>query len=372
MLIEAKDRKTIVESIRQKWPPTTSLILKFSNQVMEVRTNLPELHDTLVDYYEPFLEREAGTPDIVITAHETETPNIGIALIQKPPDPGKNKIKEEYTILEGGRLVRKRLTGMVFVFGGEDHLACGPCLENNNQVINFINNRVIEKALNKGFILGHAAGILMNGKGLALAGVSGAGKSTLALHLLSRGATFVSNDRLLVERTGQGLSMHGVAKMPRINPGTALNNPDLAKVIPNEQKDRFLSLSTEELWNLEHKYDVMISECFGKNRFVLEGPMDALVILNWKVAPEPANIGMVDINLRRDLLRAFMKPAGVFINPSRNGFFQDPSEEDYIKTLGDIPVFEITGGVDFTEACDRLGEFMGSGGSSIGIIEKTK
>ena len=65
-----------------------------------------------------------------------------------------------------------------------------------------------------------------------MAGFSGAGKSTLALHVMSLGATFVSNDRVMVAETPANDSgapmMYGVAKHPRINPGTAMNNPDLA------------------------------------------------------------------------------------------------------------------------------------------------
>ena len=62
----------------------------------------------------------------------------------KDPKPGKSKIKEEYGDLEGNRLVCKRLTGMVFVFGGETNLALGPCLVNSNLVVNFINNSRIQ------------------------------------------------------------------------------------------------------------------------------------------------------------------------------------------------------------------------------------
>ena len=62
----------------------------------------------------------------------------------KTPDPGKTKIKEEYVDLDDGRIVRKRLTGMLFVFGGGQNVAVGPCGANLNQVINFINNRYIE------------------------------------------------------------------------------------------------------------------------------------------------------------------------------------------------------------------------------------
>ncbi len=132
--------------------------------------------------------------------------------MQKKPDPGKSKIKEEYAEIEGGRIVRKRFAGMHFIFGGELHVAIGPCLENPNRIVAFINNRFIALKLNEGCLLGHAAG-------LAPGGFFGAGKSTLALHLMSRGVTFISSDPLIVtQNCAGGLKMFGVAKLPRVKP----------------------------------------------------------------------------------------------------------------------------------------------------------
>lgn len=59
--------------------------------------------------------------------HRTRNPGNRpeIAPDHEEPDPGKSKVKEEYADFPDGRLVRKRLTGMVFVFGEGDHLAMG-------------------------------------------------------------------------------------------------------------------------------------------------------------------------------------------------------------------------------------------------------
>jgi HprK-related kinase B len=143
--------------------------------------------------------------DIEITAHEMPAWDLSLAYAIKQPDPGKTKIKEEYFELADGRVVRKRLTGMVFIFGEGENVAVGPCLENINQVVNFVNSRYIEWMLCKGCILGHAAGVILNGNKLAVAGFSGAGKSTLVLHLMNEGGTFVSNDRLMIENNNGDL-----------------------------------------------------------------------------------------------------------------------------------------------------------------------
>jgi HprK-related kinase B len=125
----------------------------------------------------------------------------------------------------------------------------------------------------------------LSGPGLALAGLSGMGMSTLALHVMQLGADFVSNDRLMVERRGGGLTMHGVAKMPRVNPGTVLHNPCLAPVIPEEERVRFEDLSPDELWTLEHKYDAFIAECFGPGRFRWVCPMAGIVLSTGPARP---------------------------------------------------------------------------------------
>ncbi len=346
----ATERHEMVQRLRTEFPAALQLVLAFDDCRIGVRTNSLALTDTLREYFSDFLS-DAPAWDMLVTAHEAEPPQLPHAFMTKEPDPGKNKIKEEFVDLADGRVVRKRLTGMVFVFGGEDSLAIGPCLDNANQVINFINNRFISWKLRQGCLLGHAAGIGLHGCGLALAGFSGMGKSTLALHLMSRGADFISNDRVLLREDGAGLFLYGVAKLPRINPGTALNNPDLAGVIPPQDRERFAGLAPEALWILEHKYDVFLDHCFGPGRFTLAASMAGLVILNWQRSPAPTVLREVNIRQRRDLLPAFMKSAGLFFLPE-HGEEIDHSEEVYLERLVKTRVYEISGGIDFDRACD--------------------
>ncbi|MFA6498128.1 MAG: HprK-related kinase B [Desulfurivibrionaceae bacterium] len=347
---KSTERQEMVQRIRAEFPPDQQLVLAFDDCRIGVRTNSLALTNTLREYFSDFVS-DAPTWDMLITAHEAPPSELPHVFTTKEPDPGKNKIKEEFVELAGGRMVRKRLTGMVFVFGGDDSLAIGPCLANANQVINFINNRFISWKLRQGCLLGHAAGVGLYGCGLALAGFSGMGKSTLALHLMSRGTNFISNDRVLLREDSVGLYMYGVAKLPRINPGTALNNPDLAKVIPPHDLEQFAGLSPEALWELEHKYDVFLDHCFGPGRFTLAASMTGLVVLNWQRSQTPTVVREVDIRQRRDLLPAFMKSAGLFFLPE-HGEEIDHSEEAYLELLSKTRVYEISGGIDFDRACD--------------------
>ena len=229
-------------------------------------------------------------------------------------------------------------------------------------MINFINNRYIEWRLcRKEGVLGHAAGVRIHDKGVAIAGFSGMGKSTLALHLVGRGADFVSNDRLILEKVEPCVWMHGVGKLPRVNPGTILNNPKLKGLLSSQDNERFSALPQEELWELEYKYDVPMDQCFGASHFILSTPMDVLIILNWRHENQPTVIHEVDIARRRDLLPAFMKSTGLFFLPDHHNGDRNTPEDFYIRFLKWSHILEITGGINFDAAADACIDWIQSG-----------
>jgi HprK-related kinase B len=333
------------------------LEVTFDDVTVVVATNSHALSEKLGRYFRDFLGG-GGTTIIEVTAIEAGPPDFDLPFAVHPREPGKTKLKEASIDLPDGRVVKKLLTGLVFLFGQGKNYAVGPCLDNDNQIVNFINNRFIEWRLKRGALLFHAAGVAKDGQGLVIAGFSGAGKSTLALEIMRQGTTFISNDRVMVSREGDGLVMHGVAKMPRVNPGTVLNNPSLAPVMDAADRARFSALPVAELWDLEHKYDAFIDECFGPGRFKLACPMAGLIILRWKRDASPMTAARVRLADRRDLMPAFMKDVGLFYE------FEDPSEPSmasqnaYLDLLGDLPVLEIDGGVDFHKAATASLDFL--------------
>jgi len=355
--------KSISEEWIEKNPIQDILNLQFGQCHISVHSNSSELIQKLRYYYKDFIRFDASLPNIsVTTLNMDEPPELGIEYTLKQPDPGKTKLKEEFHNLVDGRIVRKRLTGMLFLFGNGFNLALGPCVTNDNQVINFINNRFIEWVLHQNALLGHAAAVELNGRGLALAGFSGAGKSSLALQLMNLGVRFISNDRIMIKKAKENkLDMFGVAKLPRVNPGTVLNNKMLQSVIPEAKQNEFALLPNDELWDLEYKYDVFIDQCFGENKFLLAAPMDGLVILNWTRDESPMEIKVVNLNERRDLLPAFMKSVGLFFEgtPEKHGL--DFSESAYTDYLQRCTVIEITGGVDFKKGADCCYRFLETG-----------
>ncbi|MFU2210731.1 HprK-related kinase B [Solidesulfovibrio sp. C21] len=348
----------IMAPILEESPITHRLEVTFDAVTVIVSSNSKALIDKLANYYRDFIGG-GGAITIPVTAIEAGPPNFDLPFATKQREPGKTKLKEAFIDVQDGRVVKKLLTGLVFLFGRGDNYAVGPCIENDNQVVNFINNRFIEHCLKTGALLFHAAGVAEKDSGLVISGFSGAGKSTLALEIMRHGTMFISNDRVMVSKNGDGsLTMTGVAKMPRVNPGTVLNNPNLAPVMDEADRKRFSALPEAELWDLEHKYDAFIDECFGPGRFKLACPMTGLVVLRWKRDTSPMTANRVDLRQRRDLMAAFMKDVGLFYE------FEDASEPSiasqnaYLDLLGDLPVLEIDGGVDFHKAAEACLAFL--------------
>lgn len=335
-----------------------SLTLELDDCLVRVESNSDILINGLRHYFAPFISRKHNGYHIRVKAWEGNVPQPELSLKDKPPEPGKTRIKEQFARFNSGIIVRKQLSGMMFFFNATDHLAMGPCEENENQVVNFINNRFIQWKLDQGCLLCHAAAVASDEKGIILAGFSGMGKSTLALHLMNRTRTFISNDRLMVSKNNSELIMYGVPKLPRVNPGTILNNPSLKGMLTPEEIRHFSGLSPEELWNLEHKYDVFLDQCYGPDRFRLHSRAMGLIILNWTRSTEPVRMSRVSLDQRLDLLGTVMKSPGIFYLDSHNRKEELCSPDNYIALFADCPVYEISGGVDFKGASELCGKLL--------------
>jgi HprK-related kinase B len=348
-----------ISAVRELYPATCELRLAFDGVAVLVISNSRGLNAMLEDYFREFVAapEDGFTPDFVITAHEGTAPAVDGAFTEKKPDPGKTKVKEEYVNCGDGRLVRKRFTGMLFAFTRAEHLAVGECGRNCNQIVNFINSRLIAYRLDRGCYLGHAAAVAFQGKGIALCGFSGMGKSTLALFLMNEGCTFVSNDRVLLSGD-LPVRLYGVPKHPRVNPGTALHNDALRHIVDREDRERFSALSPARLWSLEHKYDAFIGQCYGPGRFALQAPFSGLAVLNWRREGGTTRFAEVYPPCRLDLVRAFIKDSGLFYAPYKAETSSAPSPETCAARLAQAPMLEITGGVNFAAAARACLDFF--------------
>lgn len=360
-MIDVSEIRRCADALEHASPANHRLVLDLHGERYELRCDDASLADALRLYFATFVSDESDAPTSVkISTYERPAPAFDPAEVITPPlGRGSKRLKEQYVERPDGRFVLKTRTGMVFGFGGAHNIAVGPCNANPNQVVNFVNNRLMSRALERGAVLAHAAAVAKDGAAIAFAGFSGMGKSTTALHLMNVPDTvFVSNDRLLLHARPDGEVMAaGVPKHPRINPGTALHNPALAGIVSEEKAATLRALPRDELWHLEDKYDAIIERCFGPDRFRLLAPLRAFVVLNWDTPSAPLTVTECAISDRVDLLDAIMKGPGLFHRPGHP--LPTPDPRAYLEVLRDVPIIELSGGPDFDGAvreCLRLFE----------------
>jgi HprK-related kinase B len=348
----SKDLLGLAAAIRLRHPIRERRDFRFGRLSVLAESNSHELMEGLQRYFQPFLrdwnlEEPVAHDGLLVTALESSIPHFNLPFRDWPREPGKTRLKERFADVPRGRVVHKVRTGMHFLVGHSMRLAVGPCLANLNQVINFIVTQVIENGLREGWQLCHAAGVSMGNRGLTLAGFAGAGKSTLALHLMRHGTCFVSNDRILAKRFDSRTLQAGVPKLPRINPGTALNHPQLRAIVPAERQRALESLDPTALWDLEEKYDVDLDGAFGPGRLSRVSGLDALVILAWRRGDSTkASLRRVDLEARPDLVDLVAKSPGPFLLAPHRHEITNPKQSlrDHLR---DVPTYEMVGGVDF-------------------------
>ena len=348
----AHDLESVASALRNGAPLCDdSLYLALGSCTLRLRSNSAQLIAGLRDYFDHVV-CAAAEPDLDVVAIEREVPEIGLEFTDWKREPGKSGRKDSYVNLPGGRAIRKVLTGMVFLQSETQRIAAGPCLEYDNQVINFINAQYMNWLQHRGWKIFHSSGLVCNGRGFAIAGLSGGGKSTLMLNLLEHnGIAYLTNDCLLVRPGRTGIAARGIPKLPRIHSGTIAHNPRLHALIEPQRREQLLGLPPSELWELEEKYDVHVERMYGADCIVAEAPLTTFLVLNWQHHSEsPLRVKQVDLAARHDLLGAIMKSPSPFYQFPDGSFQRDDAEFDqdaYLDSLLGVAVFEASGGMDF-------------------------
>ena len=354
--------ENITEAVLDGYTSNCETRLRLGGVEFALRSNSQDLLDRVDEYFSRFSDRDDGGPvrrTVTLDAYERSAldreapPLSGLSLRDWPREPGKTRRKEEFANLDFGRLIRKVRTEMVFVVGKDTRVAVGPCRRNLNQIVNFLNFQYLNDALQRKHRLCHAAGVVLGNRAVAIAATSGGGKSTLALHLMARGAAFLSNDRVLVRggsAAGEPVIQRGVPKLPRINPGTILHNPRLLPLLSQTRQDELRSRPRGELWELEEKYDAPL-DLFENDQWVAEAPLDAFVVLTWRHdSEEPVRIESTTFGEHPELLDPVMKSGGPFylgpdFRPTEGAYL--PGRDAYLEILREVPVLHFSGSVDF-------------------------
>jgi hypothetical protein len=351
-LSEAADR------LLKDFSPAASLFLRLAETDVTVSSDSPALIDSLSGYFREF-SRAPGPTGIVIRLRTAPPvpPDFcpGLVLADRPFDPREKTSKEQWADLPDGRVVRKKRTGMVFVFGADLHLAAGPCLEHADQVVNFINFRGAARHLSNGSLLAHAAGVAKGKRGLLLAGTAGAGKSTLALRLVGRGL-------LRVQRPPPG--QRGLAAAPPVRAGqTAPNQPrhGIGRSLPEPRRARTRTVPV--------RLPARRGTVAGRTQ-IRRGHRG--LFRPRAVLPLDRSVGRGRVHLaprRRTDYNGLRRPGATIGPPGRDhqasGIFlaappvADHDARTFSQRLRSLPAFEFSGGMDFSTAAARLLRLLG-------------
>lgn len=340
------------------------LYLRTGGFSIGIRSDSVSFLQQLAKYFAHVVVDECA-PDVTIEAYDSEVVNLDVDWRDWAREPGKTGRKDACYELDDGRLLLKVRTGMIFLQSEQARIAVGPCSKLDNQVINFINSQYMNWLQQHGWLICHASGLDVVGRGIGMAGLSGGGKSTLMLGLMDyRDVRYVTNDRLFIRRHGDLVQAAGIPKLPRINPGTIVHNPALHDLIDEPRRKKLLSLSKQDLWHLEEKYDVMIETVYGDNRIAEDMVLRAFLVLNWSHDTEDSmRLAEVDLESRRDLLPAIMKSPGPFYQLGDGTMYQDsmqPDVQTYVDTLQGVTILEASGKVDIPKLKQDLYQWVSS------------
>lgn len=346
---------------------TYALPLTFNGLTIRVLADHPAILDHLEVYYAG-LTASGLLPKEVHTIDQPEQP---VWLLDQQADTSGREwtavkraktsalgLKEAYVDTPQGRWIHKVRTGMVLLQSLTAPVAIGELSKHSSQVINFINNQFLNHHQRHGYLLGHASAFDIDGNVTAIAASSGGGKSTLMLKALETAkARFLSNDRILFKPDNHQVNVLGVAKHPRVNPGTLINSPRLSDILPTDEHARFTGMPKSQLWDIEQKYDVLIPNTYGEGKTALSGKLKHLILLDWALdATAPTALSSVDIDQTPEALEGLRKSPGPFFQHA-DGHFpteQAQSVKVYAEHLERVEVLRLTGAINFERAIALL------------------
>lgn len=313
---------------------------------VSVLVNHEELSRQVAEYFSPFASEPHEGGLKVYGLHGVDAYVNQDLITVLPHHTGRPK--EAVYDADGVRVILKTRTGIVHYAWGTSFFAVGDLEENPRQLLNLVSSALSFQLRSEGHIAIHAAGVSRAGRGVAIAGNSGSGKSTAALRVVEQeGLEFVSNDRIFLKRSGAEVTMAGVPKWPRVNPGTLLAIESLTPLMSPEDTEKYSAMPLGELWGVEHKHDVRVDEIYGASRVALDSRLDAVYALAWKREGGEPTMRRAGPAEMRQTLGPYYK-SGLY-DP---GDGELPPAETFTQLIGDVPVMIVAGGIDM----DWLGE----------------
>ncbi|GEM_PF-1311469 len=333
-----------LEYLIKKFPPQFKVNLSIQNISFTVLTNSAELARKLHDYLALYTREGDGKPGHLFYAIVGEIDIDREKLIDIPRTQSKKMVKEAAYDTREGRIILKKRTGVVVLQEHDVRAVVGDLVSNINQVINVIDEVFITDYLKQGYVLLHSSAVAdRHGNGIVFTSESGSGKSTMAVAMLEHGFHYLSNDRVLLKAKDERVTILGVPKKPRLNPGTILVLPRLHQLLTPEEILKYSKLTPDELWHLEDKHDLDVDRIYGTGTTVTQAELAMCFILDWKLGGGPMTINRIP---EEDSIRA-LTPMVVNLDPARKQTSLSHGVENELKEIAKrVICYRVSGAVD--------------------------
>jgi HprK-related kinase B len=248
--------------------------------------------------------------------------------------------KESFADLGRRRIILKNRTGVVIELGAKRWRVRGDLNRNLSQLVNVIGAAYGLSLLDEGACMIHASAVVGEGRAVAIVGQSGSGKSSVAVRLMERGFDYLANDRLFLKPQRRSVQGYGVPKLPRVNPGTLLAGSRTSRVIDERRRRSYRALGSEELWDVNEKYDLDVERTLGRS-WLLHAPLGAAFVLRWRRDGKGLQFRRLITAQAVEELRAATKTFGPF-----DLKLAERSDEALRIAARAIPFFVVTGAID--------------------------
>ena len=269
--------------------------------------------------------------------------------------PWMEKGKEAFLDLPSGRFVRKLRAG-ISISIQEDFWSSvwtirGPISRNFGQVIGVIGAIHGLHVIDRGGSMIHASAVA-NDKDHALAviGQSGSGRSSVAVRLLAEGFDFISNDRIILDPplATDEVVVHGLPKLPRVNPGGILDGENTRIVLDPTTREQHESSTREK--PSKGKLDLQVERVLGR-RWILNGELKAAIVLSWGSGETGLHLQKLTPDQALAEMKRVSKDFGVF-----DVRLISRSDAALAQTARRIPMYRVTGRPDPARLAQELRE----------------
>jgi HprK-related kinase B len=248
--------------------------------------------------------------------------------------------KESFADVGRRRIILKNRTGVVVELGAKRWRVRGDLNRNLSQLVNVIGAAYGLSLLDEGACMIHASAVVGEGRAVAIVGQSGSGKSSVAVRLMERGFDYLANDRLFLKPQRRGVQAYGIPKLPRVNPGTLLAGSRTSGVIDERRRRSYRALKSEELWDVNEKYDLDVGRTLGRH-WLLRAPLGAAFVLRWHRDGKGLQFRRLNTAQAVEELRSATKTFGPF-----DLKLAKRSDEALRTAARAIPFFVVTGATD--------------------------